>query len=497
MTAKLPDPVLGGVIKAAASSGALVGGVLAGSALTSASASFFSAMTKSSSILQSAYHIQVLSMSANLASPGVSATYRRVARFLRWSVMSIKGNLPVLDSAFSKQQQVDATGGVSSALGVASELPSNDTANGAAPGSPPPGSGPQAAMIMAQTVKAEFPTPSAAIRHGQAPARALAAAVPAALEPQEPQAAAMSRPTVSPTTTVPTAATVGNKSLAVAGVERAPPPPAAMSSAAGSRDALISWLRSVSQSSPGSSGNGTLNSGNSTGSRDGTGGSRGQDMSALYVIGGGDADGNGAGAMTVDASGRVLVLNNGTDGPTASLAPPPPTSPPPPGGGGLLAVDGSAYKRAFLKDSQDLLYTLATAGLLIGVTGLGHTVMIIVYKKFMGPDLPPTLQFPRVEMGLAGPLLVGLAFYACLAIGVPGDKFNAGWIPALLVLWFLVLPYLTLLWWLTVCRWYLEEKGHMGLAVGIHQRAPTKLVLQMTAVPVLLAASALVQMLRR
>ncbi|KAG1669255.1 hypothetical protein FOA52_003292 [Chlamydomonas sp. UWO 241] len=47
--------------------------------------------------MQSAFHIQVLAMTANLASQGVSDSYRDVALSFRWSVLGMKGFLPFLD----------------------------------------------------------------------------------------------------------------------------------------------------------------------------------------------------------------------------------------------------------------------------------------------------------------------------------------------------------------------------------------------------------------
>lgn len=41
--------------------------------------------------------MQTLAMTAYLASPGISTTYDTVSRYLRWSLMSIKGNIPLLD----------------------------------------------------------------------------------------------------------------------------------------------------------------------------------------------------------------------------------------------------------------------------------------------------------------------------------------------------------------------------------------------------------------
>ncbi|GLC48522.1 hypothetical protein PLESTB_000107200 [Pleodorina starrii] len=115
---------------------------------------------------------------------------------------------------------------------------------------------------------------------------------------------------------------------------------------------------------------------------------------------------------------------------------------PPPGAG--VDAYGNVMDRTLVVDSQELLYTLATALLLMGALVWGHTLLVVLYKLLNGPELPATLQFPRVEIRLAG--------------GGRGDKFDTSRIPALLVLWILVMPYLTLLWWLTVCRWYLEAK---------------------------------------
>ncbi|GFR47873.1 hypothetical protein Agub_g9682, partial [Astrephomene gubernaculifera] len=61
-------------------------------------------------LLQSSYHVQLLAMSAYMASSGVGEQYRHFAAYFRWSVMSIKGNIRTLDAGFSNTvQDVNAT----------------------------------------------------------------------------------------------------------------------------------------------------------------------------------------------------------------------------------------------------------------------------------------------------------------------------------------------------------------------------------------------------
>ena len=49
-----------------------------------AGTSFLGAMAAPGALLQSSYHVQVLAMSGNLASPGISGSYRTIAKQLRW-----------------------------------------------------------------------------------------------------------------------------------------------------------------------------------------------------------------------------------------------------------------------------------------------------------------------------------------------------------------------------------------------------------------------------
>eukprot|EP00798_Chlamydomonas_sp_ICE-L_P005159 gene5159-34974_t len=50
-----------------------------------------------SSLMQSGYHIQMLAMSANIASPGIALVYRELASVFRWSLIEVKGNFESLD----------------------------------------------------------------------------------------------------------------------------------------------------------------------------------------------------------------------------------------------------------------------------------------------------------------------------------------------------------------------------------------------------------------
>ncbi|EFJ43191.1 hypothetical protein VOLCADRAFT_96656 [Volvox carteri f. nagariensis] len=64
-------------------------------------------LTSRWSSVQSMHHVQMLAMSATMASPGVIVGYRLMARNLRWSVFSVKGNLPALDKAFPSNNLSD------------------------------------------------------------------------------------------------------------------------------------------------------------------------------------------------------------------------------------------------------------------------------------------------------------------------------------------------------------------------------------------------------
>ncbi|KAG2437626.1 hypothetical protein HYH02_011265 [Chlamydomonas schloesseri] len=136
---------------------------------------------------------------------------------------------------------------------------------------------------------------------------------------------------------------------------------------------------------------------------------------------------------------------------------------------------------------QDLLYTLAIAALLMTALVVAHLLLIGLWRLLVaydvcgaagngGEELHPVLRFPRAEMVLGGLLLVALTFYSALTLnGVKsprwGDNSAAGRLIAVLVLAVLVVPYGMLLWWLTACRWYLEEQDVDHYMLGPHWRA--------------------------
>lgn len=83
-----------------------VGTALGASFAAGAGASFLQALSAKSGLMQASYHVQMLAMSANLASPGVTDIYRQVARYFRWSVLGVKGSLP---QAFDDSLSAPAT----------------------------------------------------------------------------------------------------------------------------------------------------------------------------------------------------------------------------------------------------------------------------------------------------------------------------------------------------------------------------------------------------
>ncbi|GFR49474.1 hypothetical protein Agub_g11407, partial [Astrephomene gubernaculifera] len=68
--------------------------------VTSASASFMSAISSvgPSSLLQSAYSVQMLALTRNLSSPGISALYRNVTGYLGWSILGFKEKFPLFST---------------------------------------------------------------------------------------------------------------------------------------------------------------------------------------------------------------------------------------------------------------------------------------------------------------------------------------------------------------------------------------------------------------
>ncbi|GLC43488.1 hypothetical protein PLESTM_001478700 [Pleodorina starrii] len=446
---KLPDTVRVDLIRASRIGSFLVGGVLSTSALTQASASLTWAVYRSSSVLQSTYHIQMLSMSALLASPGVNATYRRIARELRWSVLSIQGNIPPLDRGLSNPKEVDMAIGAKRTLGLAAlhqiSLGTSTAANTAAV---------QQKGATAADDAAGLEAPSSSTTVTEAVESLLAASTTL------PQRDNAGRTLASKAVVAMTTESEEPLIRPVVGLPLMP----ADEPGADSRDALIAWLRSASQFAAASKDdNSTNGSGANSGGIFGSGvfGITRRIPTSLYVIGGGAAGDHGSDVVALDANGRLLDTNAGW---ATREAPPPPLLPTDLQGGDGNAV--AVTTRTFWVDEQDLLFTLCTATALMAATMLVHALLVLLYKRCIGPKLPAALQVPRVEVGVAGPLLVALTFYAFLALGAPDvNKLNyRQTMLATIVLWILVVPALVLLWWLTVCRWYLEETVRQGKA---------------------------------
>ncbi|GIL53228.1 hypothetical protein Vafri_8873 [Volvox africanus] len=407
---------------------ALVSATLTATTAATASASSLSLIFSRSSLLQSASHIQILAMTAGFASAGVSSRYRQVAGTLRWSVMSIQGNIPALDNAFgSGNKEVNVADRVSTTLGINLRP---DEVNGSTSNKRAPRTTPQPPSL------APPESSSGHTRHHSRRRSILALEVAADEGPG--------------TTTVATSRQVPLAASALL-LQAPPPQPAAApgvifpvlqqaAELAASLDVLISWLRGLSQFS-------TVNgSGNSKSAAS----DDGRSMN-MYVIGGAAAGGGGnSNSVFIDSSGRVLNISsvNGNS-----------TMPPPPAVGAAANSRNVSSGPAVLTSAQNLVYTVATAAILMGLLMLCHGLANVIYRVYIGPDLPEAFHFPRVEFSLASPILVAVTFYSCNALGNPDvDEGRIYGLPAVLLLVCVVLPYVLLFWWLTVCRWYLMEK---------------------------------------
>ncbi|MEW5302313.1 MAG: hypothetical protein WDW36_005113 [Sanguina aurantia] len=87
----------------AASAGvaAVIGSSTVVAATAAAGSSFGKAMVSKGSSLQSSFHLQMLAMSSQLASPGIGDSYRMIAKYFRWTMLGVRGSVPVLDGLFS------------------------------------------------------------------------------------------------------------------------------------------------------------------------------------------------------------------------------------------------------------------------------------------------------------------------------------------------------------------------------------------------------------
>ncbi|EFJ43987.1 hypothetical protein VOLCADRAFT_95842 [Volvox carteri f. nagariensis] len=428
--------------------GALMTTFTSSASVTAASTSFLSALTSRLSMLNSAYHFQVsaladsldegeggcglLAMTASLASPGVSHRYRLVAGNLRWSVMSIQGNIPILDTAFGKPMEVKVADQVNSATaGLWS--PVNGTV--ALPVTPP--------SVFPASAPPEFPVVKDNAVDGLHRHRDRFLSSAAAEELRQLQEHTILGPAAMLTPTP------GNQTDS----RQAPPfsngSSAAREETAGDQqytqlqDVLTSFLKSLSQFTNGSNSTNNMNI-----------------ISNQYVIVG-VASGNGTnGSVILDPSGRV-VFNGGN----STESPSPPMS---------SSSKKAATPTVIQISTQDMVYTAATVALLLFAVTLGHTVVVILYRLYLGPDLPAVLHFPRIEITLASPLLVAVTYYSCLTLSAPAaSQSRVSYILAVFVLACIVLPYFVLLWWLTVCRWYLEEKPSYCTSPTLNQQLQT------------------------
>ncbi|GIL53216.1 hypothetical protein Vafri_8873 [Volvox africanus] len=519
-------PALESADAIAGSVSALVGGIFAGAAISSTSVSFLTTVTTRAPILQSAYHLQMLAMTANIASPGISYAYRRIAKYLRWSLMGVKGNIPILDNAFSSGKYVSLPSELAVWGANSPKPPRSDMTAWPQPRFPPtvhinessrpPMAPPRPLPPFPPLTPSVYPRTSSPQRTPTYKPINTEVSIPTYIQTympvgpsriplemqkvmdtltaspllQEPQL--LEKPFPHESTTTTAAATAATAATATATVppsrsaadidalyssqmaavpllepttltsrhqQRAlasamppaaespplPPPPrlppiqqSTSSMLNPGRDSLLAWLlRNVQELGDDvTSISGTSNSGSSQGDDKPPGSGFGFEV---YVLGGAAAGQNEV--VGLDATGQVLETMDGIYySPTA--APP------------VVGNHTSLLKNTIETETQDLPYTLAIAALLMVGLVCIHALIILLYKWFIGGELAPFLRFPRMEIRIAGPLLVAITFYSCLILG----QWEDSRVMAVLVLALLVLPYLLLLWWLTMCRWYLCEQ---------------------------------------
>lgn len=303
-------------------------------------------------------------MSSSLASPGVSAQYREIAGNLRWSVVTVQGNLPFLDRILGTSKQVvNITAHADVALGIGLRWANVTQTNSAL--------SPSSTPMEASTA---LPPNSARQRSHS---RALTSAAPYATAslpsgPQVPPSSSL--PPLLRTSPLPSLMQLpGPQAMSGTASQDTPSPTQNYSG----RDLLISWLRNLSQFSSSSSSNGSSN------------GSSGSDMGNMYVIGEMGAAGSSDNVLSVDPNGQVRNdsrLNN-----SAVTQPP------------VVATDtsGSNIVSTLQTSAQDLVYTLCTVALILGVVVVCHVIINALVQRFLEGDLPEGLRFPRVEMSLA------------------------------------------------------------------------------------------------
>ncbi|GLC48527.1 hypothetical protein PLESTB_000107700 [Pleodorina starrii] len=390
----------------------------------------------------------MLAMSTNLAAPGVSVAYRKIAKYLHWSLVGMKGNTPLLDDVFNNTQDVEIPG--SSEIDLNTAFKSIQTTSlSSAPRTPPRTS---SSLNPHPSLPQEPPPPPPPIHQPPLTQPPSIHQPPPDIPPGTPQPTTPpERPPESPSLrhrsrgrALTEAPTPGPSPLTRAGrqppqpalasvspllqrLHPPPPPRAPPDGLAASRDPLLTWLRTVFNSS---GGNSTTNASSAN----------------LYVIGGAAA-GSTRDILVVDA-GRGQLLD---DMPGTQFS----------GFGGAVGAKGgnaTAGKPKLVTDAQNLPYTLAVAGILMVALIVGHLILVYLYRRFVHRDVHPLLRFPRAEMSLGGLLLVAVTFYSSLALSGSTGPLRGNRITATVVLALVVLPYLIVLWWLTLCRCYLEEK---------------------------------------
>ncbi|GIM13099.1 hypothetical protein Vretimale_16261 [Volvox reticuliferus] len=506
LNANLMDPALASAYAiAGTTTSALVGSIFAGATLSSTSASFLTSVTTRTPMLQNACHLQMLAMTANIASPGISYTYRRIAKYLRWSLLGVKGNIPILDNAFSRNASsayffpgeptpgdspMPPAGSNNMTVRLRPRPPPVNTIIESRPNAAPPPSSHQPPPLTpsllyppmytsAKRTSTYQPIHTAtdmqtynhtymsvrASRILSGLQRVIAAIMVTSPPVKEPQ---MERPLSHGSTTVPpsrpTAARNASHSRQMIAVPFLYPPTLsplhrqrALASAAvppGSflpspplppsnsqsifsklnpgRDALLAWLRNFADFRAN-----ITKSVTSSNESDKPGSGFSLDA---YVLGGAAAAGENE-VIGVDATGQVL---ESTDGSHNS----PPAAPP-------VGYNTAGQRYTIpTAEIQDLPYTLAIAGLLMAGLVCIHTLIIMLYKWFIDEELAPFLRFPRMEVRIAGSLLMAVTFFSSMTLG----QWENARVLAVLVLTLLVLPYFLLLWWLTMCRWYLCEQ---------------------------------------
>ncbi|MEW5308363.1 MAG: hypothetical protein WDW38_000331 [Sanguina aurantia] len=348
----------------AASAGvaAVIGSSTVVAATAAAGSSFGKAMVSKGSSLQSSFHLQMLAMSSQLASPGIGDSYRMIAKYFRWTMLGVRGSVPVLDGLFSNS---------------AKNVSAVTAAQNSDPGFWP-------------SVTVASPPPPSTSSNTTSSSRRRVLLV-------EPSTPPLSHP--PPLPQLPNTSSSSNSS-----------------SSDQSAAALQAWLLThgadttkyiaASTSVP------TTSSGSSSGTLSIVAASSGASSSS-------GSSGNSSSAI-LQGSGLVLVVT-----------------------------------------TQELLYTLAIAGLLMVALTLLRSALAFLYLRYVDPSLlAQFLEFPRLEAMAAGALIMALTFNASVALVGPESDWRSSKTAAVLVLSVVTLPYTAFLWWLTLGRiWKLPERS--------------------------------------